>query len=210
MILSLLRGLVLGFVCGIPVGPVNAAVIDTALRRCFRRALAIGLGGAFVDFAYSQIASAGLGTLMARVPGLDTAFMLVGGVVLVVFGVVSIQAPAVPIEAAPPPRFMKRALLAAFVTGVLMTVANPAALVSWVLLAGTVLADLSHRQALLAGVGIFFGTGLWFTIVAWLASKGRVRLGHRAVWVTRAVGALLIIYGVFLVAKTSLVVWAHH
>src|SRR6266568_1880487 len=96
MILSLLRGLVIGFVCGIPVGPVNAAVIDTSLRKCFRRAMAIGLGGAFVDFAYSQIAAEGLGTLMARVPGLSTTFMLVGGAVLVVFGVITVNAPPVP------------------------------------------------------------------------------------------------------------------
>src|SRR5262249_12844255 len=138
MVLSLLRGLIIGFVCGIPVGPVNAAVIDTALRKCFRRALCIGFGGAFVDFAYSQIAAEGLGTLMAKVPGLTTTFMIVGGAVLVVFGIMTVKAPPVPPPEHHVPPATKHALVAAFGTGVLMTVANPAALVSWVLLAGTV------------------------------------------------------------------------
>jgi threonine/homoserine/homoserine lactone efflux protein len=192
-----------------PVGPVNAAVIDTSLRKCFRRAFAVGLGGAFVDFLYSQLAIAGLGPLMDRVPGLATALLGVGGIVLVVFGVMTAQAP--PVEKCDPHAnnpVLARALFAAFLTGVVITVANPAALVSWVLLAGTFLADLRGWGAFMAGVGIFLGTTLWFFIIAWLASKGRVRLGARATWITRAVGVLLVVYGVFLVGKASAQVWA--
>jgi threonine/homoserine/homoserine lactone efflux protein len=209
MILSLLRGLILGFVCGIPVGPVNAAVIDTAFRKCFRRAFAIGLGGAFVDFVYSQIAMAGLGTILNRAPRFSTVLMLIGGVVLFVYGVITIKAPPPPAHSGDAKQVvLKRALAAAFLTGVLTTVMNPAAIVSWVLLAGTALNGLTGWHALVAGTGIFFGTAFWFLGIAWLASKGRVKLGSNAIWVTRAVGALLIVYGVFLVAKTSYVVWA--
>ena len=64
MVLALIRGIIVGFIGGIPVGPVNAAVIDTAMRKCIRRAIAIGVGGAFVDFVYSQIATMGLGSLL--------------------------------------------------------------------------------------------------------------------------------------------------
>ncbi len=207
MILVLLRGIILGFVGGIPVGPVNAAVIDTALRKCVRRAIAIGVGGAFVDAVYSVIAMMGLGTLMARAPGLATIFLGVGGVVLVVFGCMTVAKPP-EVEEAVPPAMMKRALVSSFVSGVLITVMNPAALVSWVLLAGTVLAGLSGVEVPIAALGIFLGTSLWFVVIAGLAAKGRVRLGARAAWVTRTVGALLVIYGVFLVGKASATVFA--
>jgi L-lysine exporter family protein LysE/ArgO len=206
MFLALLRGVVVGFVGGIPVGPVNAAVIDTAMRKCVRRALAIGAGGAFVDFLYSQLAVMGLASLLAGAPGLATAFLGIGGVVLVVLGVKTTATPLV--EAAPPPPATKTALLSSFVTGVLITVTNPAALVSWVLLAGTVLHGLDRLESLVAGVGIFVGTTVWFALITWLAAKGRVKLGPRAVWLTRAVGALLIVYGVFLVGKASATVFA--
>jgi L-lysine exporter family protein LysE/ArgO len=208
--LALLRGFVLGFVGSIPVGPVNAAVIDTALRKCFKRAFAIGLGGAVVDFLYSQIAVAGLGPLINRVPNLAPALLGIGGLVLFIFGINAIKSPPVDNKVhAGPPVQMKRALVASFFSGVLITVMNPAALVSWVLLAGTVLADLRGREPFFAGLGILFGTALWFLGIAWLAAKGRVKLGHRATWITRTVGALLIVYGVFLVGKASMVVWAH-
>jgi len=209
MALALLRGLILGFVGSIPVGPVNAAVIDTALRKCFRRAFAIGVGGAFVDFLYSQLATTGLAPLLESVPQLSTVLLGVGGVVLVVFGIVTIQSPLVRVENLPTRPVVARALVASFFTGVFITFANPAALVSWILLAGTLLNDLTRWEALVAGIGIFVGTSGWFLFIAWLASKGRVRLGPRAQWVTRTVGGLLVAYGVFLVAKASVVVWAH-
>ncbi len=207
MHLALLRGVMLGFVGAIPVGPVNAAVIDTAIRKCVRRAFCIGLGGAFVDFLYSQIAAMGLLSVLGRAPSLQTAFLLVGGVILVVFGVLTVGKPPVPevyAEPAPAPGGRFRA----FLTGVAITVMNPANFVSWFLLAGTVLAGLDHRECFVAGLGIFAGTSVWFMLITWLAAKGRVRLGARAAWITRTVGALLVVYGVFLVGKASATVFA--
>ena len=210
MHLALLRGVMLGFVGAIPVGPVNAAVIDTAIRKCVRRAFCIGVGGAFVDFVYSQIAAMGLLSVLARAPSLQTAFLLAGGVILVVFGMITVGRPPVPVarpgeEGAPPPpggRFRS------FLTGIAITVMNPANFVSWLLLSGTVLAGLDQLGCFIAGLGIFAGTTVWFVLLTWLAAKGRVKLGPRAAWITRAVGATLVIYGVFLVGKASATVFA--
>jgi threonine/homoserine/homoserine lactone efflux protein len=207
MHLALLRGVMLGFVGGIPVGPVNAAVIDTAMRKCVRRAFCIGLGGAFVDFLYSQIAAMGLLSVLARFPGLQTAFLLVGGVVLVVFGVLTASKPAADPEPAAA-GLQRGALIWSFLTGVAITAMNPANFVSWFLLAGTVLAGLTQLQCVVAGIGIFVGTAIWFALLSALAAKGRVKLGHRAAWVTRTVGGLLVVYGVFLVGKASATVFA--
>lgn len=206
--LALIRGLLLGVAAGIPVGPVNAAVVDTAMRKCLRRAIAVGMGGALVDFLYSQLAVTGLLHLFERVPELSTLLIGAGGIVLVLFGIKTMAAPPPDASDVHTDKPVARALLAAFGSGVLITLMNPAALISWLLLAGTVLADLSRWEALIAGLGIFAGCSAWFVGIAWLAARGRVRLGHRAVWVTRAVGVSLAVYGVFLVGKASVVVWA--
>lgn len=203
-------GILLGFAAGIPVGPVNAAVIDTSMRKCVRRAIAIGVGGAFMDFLYSQLAVLGLSSVMAAYPWLQNACIGIGGVVLVVFGWKTAIAPP-PLQRTDPHAnkpVVVRALAAAFLGGVLITVANPAALISWMLIAGTVMADLSRLEALVAGIGIFIGCTGWFVGIAYLASLGRVRLGTRAQWITRTVGGLLVVYGVFLVFKASFVVLA--
>ncbi len=206
MHLALFRGVMLGFVGAIPVGPVNAAVIDTAIRKCMRRALCIGIGGAFVDFLYSQIAAMGLLSVLGRAPRLQTAFLFVGGVILVVFGVITVGRPPVPARLDPP--LPPGGRLRSFLTGVGITIMNPANFVSWLLLAGTVLAGLDHTECFIAGLGIFAGTSAWFVLISWLAAKGRVKLGARAAWITRAVGATLVVYGVFLVGKASATVFA--
>src|SRR5215470_13497336 len=170
MHLALLRGVMLGFVSGIPVGPVNAAVIDTALRKCVRRAFCIGLGGAFADFLYSQIAALGLLGIFARYPDVQTAFLLIGGVILVVFGVLTVTKPPVePQKPAPPAALQRGALAWSFLTGIAITVMNPANFVSWFLLAGTVLAGLTRGECFVAGIGIFAGTSAWFFLVTMLA-----------------------------------------
>jgi threonine/homoserine/homoserine lactone efflux protein len=184
------------------------------MRKCIRRAIAIGVGGAFMDMIYSQLAVFGLRSVMGNHPWLSNAFLGIGGVVLVVFGWKTLITPP-PIERDTPRSkqpVVARALAAAFLGGVLITVANPAALLSWVALAGAALADLNHIQALAAGLGIFLGCSGWFVGIAYLASLGKVKLGERARWVTRGVGAVLVGYGVFLVGKASFVVLAaqHH
>src|SRR5688500_2747750 len=131
MLLALLRGIAVGFIGGIPVGPVNAAVIDTAMRKCIRRAIAVGMGGAFVDMLYSQLATLGLGSLLAGHPSLATASVGIGGVTRVVLGVMTVSSPPVE-DGPPPPPLAKRALVASFFSGAFITIMNPAALVSWV------------------------------------------------------------------------------
>jgi predicted metal-binding membrane protein len=45
--------------------------------------------------------------------------------------------------------------------------------------------------------GIGVGSFGWFALVAYLADHGKKVLGHRAVWITRIVGVLLVVYGLY-------------
>ncbi len=208
LLLAFLRGLGLGLAAGIPFGPVNAAVVDTSMRRCYRTALAVGVGGAFVDFIYSQLAVWGIGKFLKQYP--DLAIVLVGasGVVLFLFGLRTLFAP--PLREEHSPGLAGRRLWSAFFSGVLLTLANPAALISWVVLAGALLSDLTNLQALLAGLGIFVGCTGWFAGIGWLARKGRLRFGQKALWLTKTIGACTMVYGVFLVGKAGMSVWVLH
>jgi threonine/homoserine/homoserine lactone efflux protein len=199
----------LGLAAGIPFGPVNAAVVDTSMRQCHRTALAVGVGGAFVDFIYSQLAVWGIGKFLKQYPDLTSLLIGGSGVVLVIFGLRTLFAPPLR-EEDRARRIENKAMWSAFFSGVLLTLANPAALVSWVVLAGALLSDLTHVEALLAGVGIFIGCTGWFAGIGWLARQGRLRFGARALWLTKSIGAGIVAYGVFLVGKAGLTVWTLH
>ncbi len=199
----------LGLAAGIPFGPVNAAVVDTSMRQCHRTALAVGVGGAFVDFIYSQLAVWGIGKFLKQYPDLSSLLVGASGVVLVIFGLRTLFAPPLR-EEDRARRLENKALWSAFFSGVLLTLANPAALVSWVVLAGALLSDLTYVEALLAGLGIFIGCTGWFAGIGWLARQGRLRFGQRALWLTKTIGAFIVAYGVFLVGKAGLSVWTLH
>ena len=49
VLMFLVFGVVAGAVTGVPIGPVNVAVIDAAYRHTMRRAIGVGLGGAVAD-----------------------------------------------------------------------------------------------------------------------------------------------------------------
>ena len=90
----------------------------------------------------------------------------------------------------------------------LVSVANPALAVSWVLMAGTVLAGVSGTaNGVAASLGVFSGILAWFALVAVVAWRGRVALGPRMAWVGRGIGVALIAYGMALVGKVG-VAWA--
>lgn len=202
------RGLALGLVAGLPLGPASAAVADTAIRKSRARAIAVGLGGALVDLVYCLAVVSGLGVAFEHSPRLQKTFLAVGGVTLILFGGFTASRRPVDLENPPPSRPVEaRTFLRYVTTGVAVSVANPALVVSWVLLAGTALAGLDRLDGLLAAAGVFAGVMGWFAIVAHLAHRGRIHLGPRAVWIPRVAGLFLIAYGAFLVGKVSLA-WA--
>jgi threonine/homoserine/homoserine lactone efflux protein len=211
LILHFLRGLGLGVAAGVPFGPVNGAVVDTAIRRDFRTAMAVGLGGAFVDFIYSQLAVLGIGRVLKSHPDVSLALSFVSGVVLVLFGLRTLMAPPLQEDRSKRPDMpSSRATWAAFFSGVLLTLANPAALMVWVLLAGSTLSNVSHLEGFVAGLGIFVGCSAWFAGIAWLARVGQLRFGRRVLVLSKTISAFIVVYGVFLVGQAGFSAWTLH
>ncbi|MBL6974515.1 MAG: LysE family transporter [Deltaproteobacteria bacterium] len=151
-----------------------------------------------MDIVYCMAAVAGLGAVFHNRPWLEEAFLGMGGCVLMVFGLYTARTR--PLEDDPSSdrtNVHARGLLASVTVGILISVANPALVISWVLLAGTVLSGYSTLESLLAGLGVFLGVFGWFCTIGWLAHKGRVKLGARAVWIPRIAGVLLVAYGAY-------------
>jgi arginine exporter protein ArgO len=88
-----------------------------------------------------------------------------------------------------------------FTLGVALIFLNPAALVTWVVIVGSYLGDVTNLEGGAATIGIAVGSMAWFALVAYLANHGR-KLG-KAMWLTRVVGVLLVGYGVFSLGKAA-------
>lgn len=60
MILIICIGIILGYLINIPVGPINILILQTKLKKGFRPAISISIGGALMDFVYFWVILSGL------------------------------------------------------------------------------------------------------------------------------------------------------
>src|SRR3954467_8755025 len=82
----LVIGMLAGALTGVPIGPVNVAVIDAAYRHTQRRAIAVGFGGALADSLYAGLGVLGVTPFLRTYPSVLTVIYAVSGVVLMVYG----------------------------------------------------------------------------------------------------------------------------
>jgi len=192
-----LKGFLLGVFASLPLGPISATVIDVAMRHQVARAISIAVGGALVDFVYCFLASVGLFATFENFPSLSRIFYLISGAVLIQMGIVIFAKKSSPTKKSKAGN-NARTIFWGVMKGVIISVANPALILSWILLAGTVFGGLRASDAIVASFGVFAGVSLSFYVLARLADRGRVKFGEKALWVPRIAGLLLVAYGAYL------------
>jgi threonine/homoserine/homoserine lactone efflux protein len=148
-------GIALGVVTGMPIGVVNVAIVEAATRGERRFAIHIGLGGALADAAHAAIAFAGIGRIVGD--SSRKAMALVAAGVVLAYAVLALRRQR--IESPPPRRY-------GFVTGLLLTLPNPAALGAWIAVAAVSWPTIALVPALVLAAGVGAGSALWFALLA--------------------------------------------
>jgi threonine/homoserine/homoserine lactone efflux protein len=206
----LVLGVLAGSLTGVPIGPVNVAVIDASYRHTMRRAMGVALGGAIADCLYAGLGIIGVTPVINSYPSVPPILYAVSGVVLLVYGFLTARsqpvAPAVPTDESQTPSqveiLARRELSQGFKLGAALIVLNPAAMVTWVVIIGQLLPQVENNwEGIACAIGVFGGSFGWFSLVAYLTHKGKHVLGDKAAWIPRLVGVALMVYAVWLLAK---------
>ena len=192
----LLKGLAIGVSIAAPVGPIGVLCIRRSLRDGLWTGFMAGLGAATADAAYGCVAGFGLtavsGLLVSHRHGLG----LVGGAFLCCLGVQTFLAQPAP-DAAPP---CAGRALAAFGSTFLLTLANPATILSFaaVFAAFGIGASAGYLAACSLVLGVFLGSASWWLILCGGVSAVRSQVG--AGWtraVNRVSGTTLLAFGLY-------------
>ncbi|WP_448207908.1 LysE family translocator [Azospirillum sp. sgz302134] len=212
MLPALLKGLVIGFSIAAPVGPIGLLCIRRTLADGPAHGFASGLGAASADALYGAIAGFGVALVTDALTGGQVALKLVGGLMLLWLGWSTLRAhPADrPAEARP-----ARGLAGAYASTFLLTLANPATILSFAAVfgglglsggaGGSGAGDLGGDSTTVAAVlvlGVFVGSAMW-----WLALSASVGAFRRRVtpaamlWINRASGAVLGGFGIAALAS---------
>ena len=160
-----LRGLVIGLAIAAPVGPIGVLCIRRTLAEGRAIGFASGLGAATADAFYGSIAGLGITSLSSFLVGGTGFLRFFGGLFLIYLGVRTFLARPTERAAAT----SRGGLPAAYASTFLLTLANPATILSFAAVfagLGAGSAGRGYAAALLLVGGVFCGSALCSRIVA--------------------------------------------
>jgi len=193
-LLLFVEAFALGIVVAAPVGPVSATVIRTGLLYGFAAAMAMGVGVAVVDGVYFVAAAAGASEAF-RTAWLGIPLWLGGTAFLTYLGLSGLlRRNDVPNEDGS----TSYSLAGSFARGVVITMANPLTVASWLAVAGSLAVSVDEVWLLLAS-SIFIAAGslAWMTFLSLGVAWGRRRVGSDVLrWSAVAASVLILAFAV--------------
>ena len=202
-------GILIGIVVAAPVGPVNVLCIQRAIARGFWGGLAAGLGAMLGDGLIALSAALGVGAISGAVTTHRAVIQVIGGLVLIAFGVRLYTAPAT-IEIAKGENGSAGTLLDYawdIPKTFLLTITNPGAVLGLFAIFGgvsTYVEVKGRADALVMVASVMAGSLGWWL---WLSSViGRMRHRLKPEWlslINSRAGLLLIGFGLLLIGEIA-------
>jgi threonine/homoserine/homoserine lactone efflux protein len=201
LVLTALKGLALGFSIAAPVGPIGLLCIRRTLSCGWRLGLATGMGAATADMVYGLVAAAGLTAVTQVLVDARQPLQFAGGAALILLGLTVLRAEAPGERVAAD----SAGLAATYATTFLLTLANPATILSFAaVMAGLGAMSATGETAVLVA-GVFLGSALWWLALSTAVSLMRHRLPATAlVWINRASGVAIIVFGILALTAAML------
>ena len=192
------RGGSVGFLVAAPVGPIAMICIRTTLERGRLAGLSAGLGAAVADTIFAAIGAYGLSFIGTLLEAGESWLKLIGGMVLVALGVhLGRKKPDV---GDADKREVPKGLMADFSLTLVLTLANPMTILSFVGLFAGVSGlkgfEFNTIPALL--IGVFIGSAAWWLILSGVVGLIRHRIDSATMlWINRGSGAAIVAFGLF-------------
>lgn len=197
---AFLPALWVGLSIAAPVGPIGLLVIQRTLRHGRVVGLATGLGAAVADAAYGAVGAFGVTALIATLQALRVPLALLGGGFLLLLAWRTWRSSAQALAAGPGAGGAGGAsgtaapsLAAAFAGTLLLTLSNPATILSFIAIFGALAGSMQAAASPLVMVaGVLAGSALWWLLLSGAVAALRGRFDARAqAWVGR-VSALML------------------
>ncbi|HMM21937.1 MAG TPA: LysE family transporter [Selenomonadales bacterium] len=174
-----------GLILSVPIGPVNILCIRRTLLKGKWAGFVSGLGAATADALYAFAAVVGLSILINFVIREEAVLRWAGGIFFIALGVKTFSAPADFTAAAND----EQSLYRSYVSALLITLANPLAVLSILAVFAFIRLTESGTDAAsvtAAVLGVFLGSALWWLVLSNLVglfqhkiTPGKIRTVNR-------------------------------
>lgn len=204
MISALLKGIIIGFLLALPVGPVGVLCIRRTIAEGRRSALSTMLGAAAADMVYGIVSAFGITLVSDFVAANLDWIRIVGGGLLIFLGIGTFRAHV----RTEPPKLTLNHHFGNFVSTFILTLANPLTLFAFAAVfvgAGTVDETAETLSAFALVGGVFLGSLLWFASLAAAAHAFRSLLAEKGLdIINKIAGTFIILMGIYAIGMTTI------
>ncbi|MBI5668225.1 MAG: LysE family translocator [Chloroflexi bacterium] len=200
MLAMITAAFVVGLVVAMPPGPVTISTGQRAISRGFRDALTFNLGSTLADALYALMVYFGLAALLADSVLFRLGLWTLGGGWLIYLGLEAMRSRVEVRRLEGGVREEKS--WQALRSGLLMTLFNPVAVISWIAIAGNFFMAWPEHWPPMEAVGLIamaamlVGALVWVVLLALIFSTLRRLLNPRLLrWGSIASGLFLVLYG---------------
>ena len=205
-LIAIISGAITGFICAVPVGPINVAIMEEGIQNGRKQAFIIAIGALLMEMIYCIIAFSGFATLFSDKIILATV-ELISFLAVTFFGIKYLMIDAVTVQG-------KRAKVVenrlsphtAFWTGFVRVLVNPNVLLFWIMISAvlisnqTIQAEWKSRMACVIGAAI--GIGSWFTLLVIGSVRAKNRFSDKTlVKFSQISGVLLLLLSIVIAVR---------
>ncbi len=191
-----IKGLAVGFVGAVPLGPLGIICIRRTLQAGFFAGVIGGLGTAFADALFGVISAFGLTFIAKLLTDMETPLRLIGGAFMLAMGLHLLfhKAAALKIQDGTPPSSFSHA--GNIVSNFFLTITNPIAIVFFTMAFASL--GIAENQSFMKGaivvLGVFCGSMVsWILLSALVSIKRNSRMFSSTLWINRITGSALLL-----------------
>ena len=207
-IVLIVTGVLFGFFAALPIGPVNLICIRRTLQFGSFHGFVSGLGAALGDGLFACITGFGFTALVQLIVGYSSLLQLIGGLLLLFFGVRTFYTP-------PPPSFDERLAMAesgvsangkgpparGMASTFVLAITNPVTLFGFTAFFATLGGFAGGNPSFLAAsfvvLGVFAGSSLWWLTLTTVVGLLHARISdHTVRMINEISGAVVALFGV--------------
>lgn len=198
--LFFLKGIIIGFVCGIPVGAIGTLCIRRSLAYGFRSGLMTGFGSSVADSFYAVVSIFGISLISDIITKYQTFIDVIGGILIILMGINAIRKRED--HSAVQKKKPNHAVM--FLSSLGIGLINPAVFIMLMFVCSYVgiNGDIGIFGSVMAVLGVFAGTMIWWFILSSISGMISRKYGSKGfAGINTVFGSIMIGFGALVFVK---------
>ncbi len=189
------KGIIIGLMVSIPLGPIGVLCIQRTLNKGRKAGFVSGLGAAAADTFFALVAGLGISMIIAFLKAQHVYFQVIGGAIIMYLGIHIFYTN--PVKQLRLQRLNPNKLSQDFLSVFFLTVSNPMAIFFFLaMFAGVNLAS-GPMNIFFVGLvvsGVFLGSASWWFLLTTFVNIFRHRFRLKSIWWMNKVAGIIIFF----------------